>query len=62
MFFVVGRERGEFCLGETRVDLAIRTSRIYRMIDDAWKQVHHHGSIDDPGLLALYQKAIKAQK
>ena len=61
MFFVVGRERGEFCLGETRVELAIRTSRIYQLIDGAWKQVHHHGSIDNPDLLAEYQSAVKGQ-
>lgn len=62
MFYAVGRERGEFRLGETRVELAIRTSRIYRRIDGAWKQVHHHGSIDDPGLLDQYQKIVKVQE
>jgi len=62
MFFVVGRERGDFCLGETRVEFEIRTSRIYQLIDGTWKQVHLHGSIDDPGLLDQYQKAIKSLK
>jgi ketosteroid isomerase-like protein len=58
MFYVVGRERGDFkCAGET-LALAIRTSRIFRRTRDGWRQVHHHGSIDDPGLLARYQHAV----
>lgn len=59
MFYAVGRERGEFRIGETTIKLAIRTSRIYRLIDGAWRQVHHHGSIDNPELLAQYQKAVR---
>lgn len=59
MFFVAGRERGEFRTGETAVKLAIRTSRIYRMIDGEWRQIHHHGSIEDAELLAQYQQAVK---
>ncbi len=59
MFIAVGRERGEFRLGETRVELAIRTSRLYRMINDRWRQLHHHGSIDDPALLTRYQAAVQ---
>lgn len=55
IFYVVGRERGEVCTGETRFPLTIRTSRIFRMIDGAWKQVHSHGSMDDAELLARCQ-------
>lgn len=62
MFYAVGRERGEFRIGETVVKLAIRTSRIYRLIDGRWQQVHHHGSIDDPELLAGYQTTVKGGK
>ena len=58
MFYAVGRERGCFRLAENEVQLAIRTSRIFRKIDNRWKQVHHHGSIDDPTLLAQYQSAV----
>lgn len=58
IFYAVGRERGSFRLGETEVQLAIRTSRIFRKIDGRWRQVHHHGSIDDPALLARYQAAV----
>lgn len=58
MFCAVGRERGVLSVDGTKIDLAIRTSRIYRKIDGLWKQIHHHGSIDDPALLAAYQKAV----
>ena len=58
MFFAVGRERGIFRRGETSVDLKIRTSRIFRRIDGRWRQVHHHGSIEEPGLLKEYQTAV----
>ncbi len=58
LFYAVGRERGEFRLGETHVELAIRTSRIYQQLNGRWRQVHHHGSIDDPALLARYQTAV----
>ncbi len=62
MFYAVGREHGEFCIGDTVVPLAIRTSRVFRLIDGGWRQVHHHGSIDDPELLAKYQSAVKGGK
>lgn len=59
MFYAVGRERGEFRIGETTIKLAIRTTRIYKLINGQWRQVHHHGSIDNPELLAAYQEAHK---
>jgi len=58
MFCAVGRERGYFKLGEKKIDLAIRTSRTYRMDCGRWHQIHHHGSIDNPKLLAAYQEAV----
>lgn len=58
IFYAVGRERGYFALGSKRIDLAIRTSRIFKLVDGIWKQVHHHGSIDDPKLLAHYQSVV----
>lgn len=58
MFYAVGRERGHFTREGETIDLAIRTSRIFRRIDGAWRQVHHHGSIDDPALLADYEAAV----
>ena len=58
VFYAVGRERGFFQLGKNRVDLAIRTSRIFRKVGNSWRQTHHHGSIDDAELLATYQSAV----
>jgi ketosteroid isomerase-like protein len=60
IFYVVGRERGEYRADDTVLQMAIRTSRIFRRIDGRWKQVHHHGSIDDPQLLAAYQQATSS--
>ncbi len=57
-FYVVGRERGEYKAGKETLTIAIRTTRIFRKIDGEWRQVHHHGSIDDPDLLAAYQEAV----
>ena len=62
IFYAVGRERGEFRVPETVIKLAIRTSRIYKLIDGRWQQVHHHGSIDNPELLARYQSAVKGRE
>lgn len=61
-FYVVGRESGELRRGDTVISLAIRTSRIFRLIDEQWRQVHHHGSIDDPELLSKYQQAVKGKE
>lgn len=59
MFYVVGRERGTLINGDTQLLLAIRTSRLFRRIDGAWKQVHHHGSFDNAELLAAYREAVR---
>lgn len=58
MFYAVGRERGYFQLGSEKITLAIRTTRIFRKMGDRWRQIHHHGSIDDPQLLERYQTAV----
>lgn len=58
MFCVIGRERGRFERDGEHIELAIRTSRVFRRIAGAWHQTHHHGSIDDPALLARYQRAV----
>lgn len=62
IFYAVGRERGYFRLGGEDILLAIRTSRIFRKINKHWKQVHHHGSIEDPKLLTRYQDAVFGSK
>jgi ketosteroid isomerase-like protein len=57
---VVGRERGEFGAADgASLAMAIRTTRVFRRQDGAWRQVHHHGSIDDPELLRAYQRAVR---
>ena len=62
VFYAVGRERGEFRVGDTVIPLAVRTTRIFRKVDGRWRQVHHHGSIEYPELLARYQVAVKITK
>lgn len=58
MFYAVGRERGHFIQDGERVELAIRSSSIFKCVDDEWRQVHYHGSIDDADLLARYRSAL----
>ena len=58
IFFVVGRERGEFARHGSVLPLAIRTSRIFARVNGRWQQLHHHGSFDDPKALAQYQEAV----
>lgn len=61
MFYAVGRERGYCERGDQRIELAIRTSRVFRRLDNRWQQVHHHGSIDNPALLERYQKTVRGE-
>ncbi len=61
IFYAVGRERGKFQMGESIIDLAIRTSRIFKLMNGEWKQVHHHGSIEDASLLDRYQRAVRGE-
>ncbi len=58
-FCAIGRERGCVQMDEQKLELAIRTSRIYKLVDDTYKQVHHHGSIERPELLKAYQEFVK---
>jgi ketosteroid isomerase-like protein len=62
VFWAVGRERGAYRDGDAVKDLNIRTTRVFRLIDGRWRQVHHHGSIEDPKLLADYQSAVRSPK
>jgi ketosteroid isomerase-like protein len=61
MFYTVGRERGHFRLGGEAVSLAVRTSRIFKKSDGGWRQVHHHGSIEDARLLDRYQSVVSGR-
>jgi pimeloyl-ACP methyl ester carboxylesterase/ketosteroid isomerase-like protein len=58
LFYAVGRERGRAAWDGGALDLAIRTTRVFRLEEGSWRQVHHHGSFDDPALLAAYQRAV----
>lgn len=54
----VGRERGTCTLPDVTIDLRIRTTRWFTEIGGTWRQLHHHGSIEEPALLADYQRGI----
>ena len=58
-FLAVGRERGTLDANGERLDLKIRTSRWFVRSGGRWRQLHHHGSIEDAGLLAQYQTAVR---
>jgi ketosteroid isomerase-like protein len=60
VFWAVGRERGTYRDGNAIKDLNIRTTRIFQLIDGRWRQIHHHGSIEEAKLLGDYQNAIRA--
>ena len=59
MFYATGRERGTFRTDSETLELAIRTTRIFIKQEGAWRQIHHHGSIDEPALLKRYQQAVR---
>jgi ketosteroid isomerase-like protein len=58
VFLAVGRERGRVETETQALDLAIRTTRFFKHRGDGWRQFHHHGSIEDPAMLAAYLKAV----
>jgi hypothetical protein len=60
IFWVVGRERGLWAMAGEPLRLAIRTTRLFRRNGARWRQLHHHGSIDDPEMLARYLSAVRS--
>ncbi|NKJ39975.1 nuclear transport factor 2 family protein [Rhizobium sp. SG570] len=54
----VGRERGSCVTAGRSIELRIRTTRWFTRIDGVWRQLHHHGSIEEPALLTAYQEII----
>lgn len=59
IFYAVGRERPRG--GDSTLEVAIRTTRVFhRQENGEWKMIHHHGSFDDPALLAKYQAAVRS--
>ena len=63
MVVFAGREKGEFSRGDKSLALSIRTSRVVQWFGPelGWKQIHHHGSIDDPQLLDVYQRMVQGE-
>lgn len=57
-FLAVGRERGSLVTAAGTLALAFRTSRWFVRRDGMYRQLHHHGSIEDPVLLAEYRNRI----
>jgi len=58
-FCTVGRERGYVESTANKLDLEIRTSRVFVMQDSQYRQIHHHGSIENSELLKQYQNLLK---
>lgn len=54
----VGREKGICESPSGTLALRFRTTRWFVRRDGVWRQLHHHGSIEEPALLAAYQTAI----
>lgn len=54
----VGREKGVCESPSGTLALRIRTTRWFVRKDGVWRQLHHHGSIEEPALLADYQRII----
>jgi ketosteroid isomerase-like protein len=60
VFWAVGRERGTYVDGGAEKNLNVRTTRVFQFINGRWRQIHHHGSIEDAKLLAEYQNAVRS--
>ena len=58
-FLAVGRERGTFKRDGQSFGFQTRDTRLFRRVGGRWKQVHHHGSFEDPDLMARFQEAAK---
>jgi len=54
----VGREKGTCVTSDMKMDVRFRTTRWFTRRGGAWRQLHHHGSIEEPKMLAAYQKTI----
>jgi ketosteroid isomerase-like protein len=59
VFWAVGRERGASETESGTLELAIRTSRVFRRMNGRWRQIHHHGSFEQAELLDAYQRSIR---
>ena len=59
VFWAIGRERGVFETESRTLELAIRTTRVFRRVNGRWRQIHRHGSIEPPELLDAYQRSVR---
>lgn len=53
-FFAVGLERGLLRTPKDVLEFRIRATRMFAWRGGRWRQIHHHGSIEEPELLANY--------
>lgn len=53
-FFAVGLERGLLRTQKDVLEFRIRATRLFGWRGGRWRQIHHHGSIEEPELLANY--------
>jgi len=58
-FLAVGRERGTFTRDGHSFAFETRDTRLFRRVGGRWKQIHHHGSFEDPELMTRFQQAAK---
>ena len=54
----VGREIGTCTTPDKKMDVRFRTTRWFTRRGGPWRQLHHHGSIEEAGMLAAYQKIV----
>jgi hypothetical protein len=54
----VGRERGSCVTPDQELKIAFRTTRWFVRRDGSWRQLHHHGSVEDADMLRDYQRLI----
>ena len=53
-FTATGIERGILRTQADVLEFRIRTTRLFGWRGGRWRQIHHHGSIEEPELLAQY--------
>ncbi|MDR6635104.1 hypothetical protein J2X72_003916 [Phyllobacterium sp. 1468] len=54
----VGRERGVCTTPQEELNVNFRTTRWFILKVGVWRQLHHHGSVEDPQMLQNYKKLI----
>lgn len=57
-FFATGLERGLLRTQKDVLEFRIRATKMFGWRGGRWRQIHHHGSIEEPELLANYQALV----